>query len=110
MFHLLFVGRTRLDGRPAGDVPINMEAADTSEDGAIVVGMAYFVVSPNVRVNFPIDRPYVWDQVRGSRPLFDVLRFNAGLDATGKLVDGWLLSDVSEISADVTTVVGTGIN
>ena len=94
-----------------GGFLIDMEAVDVSADGSVIVGNAHFRLPPNVDVEpgFEIDVPFIWDEARGTRRLSNVLQMDAGLDGFGH-PDGWILNEVTAISEDGTTIVGTGLN
>jgi probable HAF family extracellular repeat protein len=83
-----------------GDLPGgNFEsfALDVSDNGVIVgVGSATSTARDY--------EAFIWDEAHGMRRLQTVLT-DAGLDLTG-----WKLTDVAGISADGTTIAGTGLN
>jgi probable HAF family extracellular repeat protein len=64
---------------------------DISGDGSVIVGMSR-------------DRPFLWTQIAGLRPLVDVFT-DAGLDFTG-----WEIETVRGISDDGNSIVGSGVN
>ena len=71
-------------------------ALAVSDDSSIIVGTVFadsiFFAS-------------IWDEVNGLRNLQDVLGLDFGLDLAG-----WTLEKASDISADGSVIVGTGIN
>ena len=74
----------------------NGTATGVSADGSIVVGT----------VSSGLDAAaFIWDAAHGTRELKDVLRTDYGLDLTG-----WTLEGAAAVSADGTTIVGTGRN
>lgn len=79
---------------PGGD--FKSYATAISADGSIIVGQG---TGAGGEVAF------IWDSLHGMRDLRDVLVGDFGLDLTG-----WTLRYVSDISADGTAIVGTGIN
>ena len=83
-----------------GDLPgglFESFALDVSDNGVVVgVGSA-----TNTARDY---EAFIWDQANGMRRLQTVLA-GAGLDLTG-----WKLTDVAGISADGTTIAGTGVN
>jgi len=66
-------------------------AAAVSGDGSVVVGYAS-------------GRPFIWDATNGMRDLSQVLT-SLGVDLTG-----WTLTSPTDISADGSTIVGSGTN
>ena len=70
-------------------------AVATSADGSVVVGISDGVRGQTV---------FVWDTVHGMRDFGEVLT-QAGVD-----LGGWTLSTAGDISADASTIVGTGID
>ena len=92
-----------------GEVPgvsaRDIEARDISADGRLIVGMAERL--PSDDTTSPPDRlPILWERGRGWRRLDEVVTALGG----SELIAGWQLGEVSSISADGTTLVGTGIN
>jgi probable HAF family extracellular repeat protein len=87
-------------------------ARGVSADGSIIVGSSevvavedFITTSGGVTV---AREPFIWDEVRGSRYLFDVLRNEYGL---GAALAGWSdLALASAISGDGRTIVGLGVN
>lgn len=82
-----------------GDLPgddFKSYATAISADGSIIVGQG---TGASGEVGF------IWDSLHGMRDLREVLSSGFGLDLTG-----WTLRYVSDISADGTVIVGTGIN
>ena len=51
------------------------------------------------------NRAFLWDEFNGMRSLKAILEDDFGLDLTG-----WILQNASGISADGSTIVGSGIN
>ena len=105
------LGELRL---PPGPVQVAAEAVDVSGEGELVVGEALLVSTDALLPGVldgeidPLGRlkvPFIWDEQRGMRPLARVLAGDFGLD-----FEGWLLGEVTAISDDGTTVVGTGRN
>ncbi|MEZ4281277.1 MAG: PEP-CTERM sorting domain-containing protein [Myxococcota bacterium] len=81
-----------------GDLPggsFFSEATDVSGDGSIVVGRSNGAAG---------QRAILWDAANGMRELSVVLAV-LGIDLTG-----WTLTDISAISEDGLTIVGTGTN
>jgi uncharacterized membrane protein len=76
---------------------LGCEAADVSEDGAVVIG--------HCPGTYPSATAFVWDPMNGMRALRDVLVNDFGFDLTG-----WTLQRAEGISDDGTVIVGTGIN
>ena len=76
--------------------PFFSEALAVSADGSIIVGFS------NSNRG---DEAFIWDEINGIRPLFDVLTDDFGLDLTG-----WHLIEARDISADGRTIVGGGRN
>lgn len=72
-------------------------ARGVSADGRVIVGTAGGLGIRN--------EAFIWDSVHGIRRLHDVLSADFGLD-----LRGWTLDEVAGISADGTTLVGTGHN
>lgn len=83
-----------------------VEAIDVSGDGELVVGMAQVKYGPEDAAVPEQVLPVLWQRGKGLRPLTDVLR-EMNVDS---IVAGWNLQTVSAISADGTTIVGTGVN
>jgi probable HAF family extracellular repeat protein len=73
-------------------------ALDVSGDGSIVVGRSR-------SASAPFGEAFIWDASSGMRSLKDVLVNDHGLDLTG-----WTLTDATGISADGSTIVGSGSN
>jgi uncharacterized membrane protein len=80
-------------------VPLDLLPGDTtgvatavSGDGSVIVGQSG-------------TSPFVWTATGGTRLLHEVLTLDYGLDLTG-----WVLSEVTGISADGAVIVGWGIN
>ena len=88
---------------------ISGTAVDVSSDGSIVVGNGLFA---SLVENDPRDEkevPFIWDPEKGLRRLERFLSLERGLGTTGDL-EGWDLGQVTAISDDGTTIVGTGVN
>jgi len=71
-------------------------AKDVSDDGATLVGIS------NSEDGFAA---FIWREETGMQNLKELLETEYGLD-----LSGWLLSEATAISADGTTIVGTGVN
>lgn len=67
-----------------------------SPDGVVALGQCYSPINGNV--------PCIWDAHHGMRELAEVLASEHGLDLTG-----WSLFNVTGISSDRRTIVGTGV-
>ena len=83
-------------GHLSSNLPTSIARA-VSDDGSTVVGIS-FIRSGEWEV-------FVWDKIRGMRPLKDVLEQEYGLD-----LSDWSLTEVGDISADGLTIVGSGFN
>lgn len=81
---------------PFGEL-VNLGVDGMSADGSVMVGDAGLAVGT--------DPVYYWDAEHGMRGLREVLVNDHGLN-----LDGWLLTDVADISADGRTIVGSGQN
>ncbi len=82
-----------------GDLPggaFDSEARGISADGSVVVGRGTTIVG---------DEAFIWNATSGMRNLRDVLTGEYGLNLTG-----WQLTEAMGVSADGSTIVGTGIN
>ena len=82
-----------------GDLPggnFGSRAFATSADGAVIVGTGF---------SAPGAEAFVWTASDGIRSLRDLLVNDFGLNLTG-----WTLSYATDVSADGTTIVGTGVN
>jgi len=79
-----------------GSSPAYSIAFDASEDGSLVVGF--------VEGGAGGTTAFIWDETLGMRSLQSTLT-NAGLDLTG-----WTLTSAEAISADGSTIVGSGID
>ncbi|QDT69621.1 hypothetical protein MalM25_25600 [Planctomycetes bacterium MalM25] len=97
-----------------GPEQVAAEAVDVSGEGEIVVGQALVVATDAANDDYldsepdafgRVKVPFIWDEERGMRPLARVLAGDFGLD-----LEGWRLGEVTAISDDGTTVVGTGRN
>ena len=73
-------------------------ATGVSGDGSVVVGIGN-------AGNSSIGETFIWNSSQGMRSLQAVLTNDYGLNLTG-----WTLSNAQGISADVLTIVGSGIN
>lgn len=81
-----------------GDLPggfFSSQAFGASADGSIVVGFSNSAAG---------DEAFIWDAAFGMRSLRDVLT------AQGDDLAGWRLTQAFAISADGTTIVGSGLN
>lgn len=81
-----------------GDLPggiVQSRAYGVSADGSIIVGVGRTALG---------DEAYIWDETLGMRNLKEVLEAG-GIDLTG-----WRLITAYDISADGTTIVGSGVN
>jgi hypothetical protein len=81
-----------------GDLPgggFGSSASDVSADGAVVVGQGTTALGAEA---------FVWEADTGMQRLADVLA-GAGVDLAG-----WTLTSATGVSADGTTIVGTGLN
>jgi probable HAF family extracellular repeat protein len=84
----------------------DFKAVDVTADGSMIVGVGSFIPDGSL----PGDEfSFLWQEDRGMRLLEDVLRNDYGLGMQGQL-QGWDLGSASAISADGTTIVGTGTN
>jgi probable HAF family extracellular repeat protein len=78
-------------------------AFDVTADGSVIVGRSY-------DDSAGLARAFIWDETNGMRDLQNVLASDYGL---ANALDGWELSysgGTPDISADGTTISGTGIN
>lgn len=104
-----FIWNKETGMRDIGQLPdvdtLAVRALDVNTDGSIVVGMTT-IQPPDGSADRLIDVPFVWTRGDGMRTLRDIL-LEAGLESA---IAGWRLGSVSAISADGTTIVGTGIN
>lgn len=84
-----------------GDLPgghFGSAASGVSADGQVVIG--YSTVADGTKA-------FIWDSTNGMRDLQKVLETEYGLRAQ---LAGWTLTEATAISADGSTVVGTGSN
>ena len=88
-----------------GDLPggsFESSARGVSGDGAVVVGSSRKLASDGVS---SVEAAFVWDAQHGMRDLEALLVDDLGLD-----LDGVALRVATDVSADGTTVVGTGVD
>ena len=82
-----------------GDLPggsFYSQAYATSADGSVVVGLGSSASGSEA---------FIWDALNGMQSIQDILVNDLSLDLTG-----WQLEQVTGISADGLTIVGTGVN
>lgn len=86
-------GMVGLGYLPGGN---DSQATSVSADGSVIVGYG----------NSPLGlRAFLWTQANGLRPLADVLENDFGVN-----LSGWTLQTAHGISADGSTITGTGLN
>jgi uncharacterized membrane protein len=116
------------DGTKPLDVPIGFAASvatDVSQHGDIVVGQLAIrndmrsgefygwheqpvdYVSADPIATAQLSHAMIWDTIRGTRPLKDVLIDEYGL---GQQIRGWSLVSASAMSANGNVIAGVGVN
>jgi hypothetical protein len=102
-------GVVYLDPLPDGKRTVFVQGV--SADGSIIVGSSEADTENRITVADSINvarEPFIWDETKGTRYLFDVLRSEYGL---ADALAGWSdLALVRAISGDGRTIVGLGVN
>jgi len=92
-----------------GDLPgggFRSSASATSADGSVIVGMSEtdVVVIPPMGDWRHVSSPFIWTEQAGMRSVLQIVEDDLGLDTTGMT-----FGMVTDVSADGTIIVGTGI-